>query len=208
MALRMDPASLSDGMPAYAVGGGYLLPLGELCQNLDLAVQVDPDRGTAEGFIVDPARTFRLDARAGTFTLAGVTRPLDRGQAYLGDGDLYLDTRTLAPVPARGPAGGPPGRAGPRCGHGSSCPSRPGGSGRPPAAGWGPTAEEPLALPPIPDPYRMLEIPGRRSLSGPGRALAPGGRPEPVGTGAPPWSPETSSACLEAPSPRSRTRAG
>ena len=94
--VRLEGVMLSDSFTALAEGEHTLLPLGELCRELDLAIQVDPAKGLAEGFLIEEKRRFRLDAKAATLTVAGVTTPLDRTQLQVREDDLYLDTRLLA----------------------------------------------------------------------------------------------------------------
>ena len=94
--LRLGKVVLSDGFPGFKAGPGYRLPLGELCRELDLAIQVDPARGLAEGFLIQESRRFSLDARAGTLTVDGVTSALDRSLLEADEADIYLDPMLLA----------------------------------------------------------------------------------------------------------------
>lgn len=94
--LRLDRVVLHDNFPAFAQGDGILLPLGELCRALDLAIQVDPVRGVAEGFLIDERRPFRLDGKGSALTVGGVTRTVDPALLEVRADDLYLDTRLLA----------------------------------------------------------------------------------------------------------------
>lgn len=95
-ALRLEPVALGDTFPAYRSDGGYLIPLGEFCREVELGIQVDPPAGRADGFIILEGRTFHLDLGAGTVTVAGVTRPVDPAQVELHEDDIYVDTRLLA----------------------------------------------------------------------------------------------------------------
>lgn len=94
--LLLGPVILSDSFPGFPAKDGMLLPLGELCRELDLAVQVEPDRGLAEGFLVEEKRRFRLDVGAGTVTLGGKVQAFDTSFLEVHGDDLYLDTRLLA----------------------------------------------------------------------------------------------------------------
>lgn len=94
--LRLDQVILSDSFPGYPTGDGFLLPLGELCRELDLGIQVDPARGLAEGFLIEERRGFRLDAATGALTVGGTTQVLDRTRLEVRPDDLYLDTRLLS----------------------------------------------------------------------------------------------------------------
>ena len=94
--LRLDRVALNDSFSAFAAGGRVVLPLAEFCRELDLAIQVDPARGVAEGFIIAENRKFRLDVKAGTYTVQGTTRSFDPAMVDQRSDDLYLDTRLLA----------------------------------------------------------------------------------------------------------------
>ena len=95
-ALRLDQASLSSTFPGFAVRDGFLVPLGELCRLLDLAIQTDPNRGRAEGFFIDEKRRFSLDVLAGTVTIEGRSLAFDRSRVELHSDDIYVDTRLIA----------------------------------------------------------------------------------------------------------------
>ena len=95
-AVRLDQTILSSAFPGFPVKAGFLLPLGELCRVLDLAIQVDAAHGTAEGFLIEERRRFRLDVQAGTVTLRGVAEVIDRSLVELHSDDIYVDTRQLA----------------------------------------------------------------------------------------------------------------
>ena len=95
-ALRLDQASLSSTFPGFAVRDGVLVPLGELCRLLDLAIQVDPNRGRAEGFFIEEKRLFSLDVLAGTVAIEGRSQAFDRSRVELHTDDIYVDTRLIA----------------------------------------------------------------------------------------------------------------
>ncbi|MDP2876101.1 MAG: hypothetical protein Q8O00_07945, partial [Holophaga sp.] len=95
-ALRLDQTILSQAFPAFPRRGGFLLPLGELCRVLDLAVQVNPVMGLAEGFVIDEARRFRLDVRAGFVEIQGARRSIDPARIELHADDIYVDSSLLA----------------------------------------------------------------------------------------------------------------
>ncbi|MDR3682759.1 MAG: hypothetical protein P4L11_03435 [Geothrix sp.] len=95
-ALQLDQATLSSTFPGFPVKDGFLVPLGELCRLLDLAIQTDPARGRAEGFFIDEKRRFSLDVLAGTVAIEGRRQDFDRAQVELHDDDIYVDTRLIA----------------------------------------------------------------------------------------------------------------
>jgi len=95
-ALRLDQSTLSAAFPGFPVQDGFLLPLGELCRLLDLAVEVDPLRGLAEGFLIQEERRFRLDVLQGTVEIHGVKTFLDRSLIEQHTDDIYVDARLLS----------------------------------------------------------------------------------------------------------------
>lgn len=95
-ALRLDQATLSGTFPGYPAKDGVLVPLGELCRLLDLAIEVDPNRGLAQGFFIEETRRFSLDVAAGTVAVAGRRMDLDHSRVELHADDIYVDTRLLA----------------------------------------------------------------------------------------------------------------
>jgi hypothetical protein len=95
-ALRLDQATLSSTFPGFAARDGMLVPLGELCRLLDLAIQADPNRGRAEGFFIDEKHRFSLDVPAGTITIDGRSQTFDRSRVELHADDIYVDTRLIA----------------------------------------------------------------------------------------------------------------
>jgi len=95
-ALRLDQATLSGTFPGFPVKSGTLVPLGELCRLLDLAIQTDPNRGRAEGFFIEEKRRFSLDVLEGTVVIEGRRQTFDRAEVELHDDDIYVDTRLIA----------------------------------------------------------------------------------------------------------------
>ena len=95
-ALRLRYRTLSEAFPVLAKGTGLLLPLGECCRLLDLAIEVDPARGVADGFLISESRHFHLHVGAGTVTVQGHSQPFDRSLLELRADDIYIDTRLLA----------------------------------------------------------------------------------------------------------------
>ena len=95
-ALRLDQATLSATFPGFAVRDGVLVPLGELCRLLDLAIEVDPNRGRATGFFIEEKRRFSLDVLAGRVVIEDRAQTFNRAQVELHDDDIYVDTRLVA----------------------------------------------------------------------------------------------------------------
>ncbi|MDP1830703.1 MAG: carboxypeptidase-like regulatory domain-containing protein [Geothrix sp.] len=156
-ALRLDQASLSSTFPGFAVKGGILVPLGELCRLLDLAIQSDPNRGRAEGFFIEEKRRFSLDVLAGTVAVEGRTQTFDRSQVELHADDIYVDTRLIAlwlPLDLQVASRTATITVSPRV----ALPIQERWQ-RERMIGRFRTAEGPKAFPPWPDPYRLAEVP-------------------------------------------------
>lgn len=100
----LDRVVVADVLNAVNRGEAFFVPLGALCQELDLAIQVDPAKGEAKGFLVEEGRTFHLEARTGSLRVGDRVRALDRNLIRLMEDDIYLDTRLLGeclPLEAR-----------------------------------------------------------------------------------------------------------
>ena len=94
--VRLQGATLSDTFPGYPVKDGVLVPLGELCRLLGLAITTDPLTGKASGFFISEKRTFTLDAGSNTVAIEGRSQPFDRSKVEIHPDDLYVDTRLIA----------------------------------------------------------------------------------------------------------------
>ena len=173
--VQLGGVVLANSLPAYQTPEGVLLPLGGLCQELDLAIEVDPAKGVAEGFLIEEKRHFRLDGRTGALALAGAERTLDPALMELHADDLYLDARLMAqclplelavdrraaritvtpreplPLQLRWQREGQAGRL---------------------AEGAGGRAD---SFPPLADPYRLLEFPALDATAGLGANAGVGG---------------------------------
>jgi len=95
--IRLDGAVLSAGMPAYLDdAGGVLLPLGALGDLLEFAIDVEPARGRATGWLIEESRTFGLDLATGEVFSDGQPRTLAAGEAVRGDDDIYVAPARLS----------------------------------------------------------------------------------------------------------------
>ena len=94
--VRLQGATLSDTFPGYPVKDGVLVPLGELCRMLGLAITTDPLTGKASGFFISENRTFALDAGSNTVVLEGKSQSFDRGEVEIHPDDIYVDTRLIS----------------------------------------------------------------------------------------------------------------
>ena len=94
--LRLRYQALSQSFPVFPVNGGYLVPLGALCHELDLGVKVDPYQARAEGFVISESRRFVLDVSKQRAELNGVVLPYVASQIEIREDDIYVDTRLVA----------------------------------------------------------------------------------------------------------------
>ena len=94
MALRLDRSILSDALPAYSIRGGLLVPFGEVCRLLGLAIEADVAHGTAAGWFIAENRRFLLDAVARRVVVEGRASTFDTGVEVHRD-DLYVDTQLI-----------------------------------------------------------------------------------------------------------------
>ena len=93
--VRIDKRSTGHGLIAFQQEDAVLLPLGELCAILELAILVDPSQGTAQGWIVDEDRTFSLNLSSQTVTLSGNLAPLPPASVGRDENDIYVLSSVL-----------------------------------------------------------------------------------------------------------------
>ena len=93
--VRIDRQGTGYGMIAYQHQNEVLLPLSELCTVLELAIMVDSDRGTAQGWIISEDRTFDLNLPAQTITQNGNLMPLPPGKIAWDKDELYVSRSLL-----------------------------------------------------------------------------------------------------------------
>lgn len=92
----LEDVVLSEAVAGYAgPGDGTLLPLGASAELLGVAVTVDPERGTARGFVLNEKTTFALDVVRGSVTVAGKPRRFDRELVRVYSDDIYVDSTLL-----------------------------------------------------------------------------------------------------------------
>jgi hypothetical protein len=96
LALRLQGETLSEAMPAYPTRAGALLPFGEVCRLLDLAIEVDVTRGSASGFVVMPGRRFLVDVPGRRLVIDGRESVLDPTGVEVHQDDLYVDARVMS----------------------------------------------------------------------------------------------------------------
>ncbi len=94
--LKLDGHLLSDGFNAYLDGQTVLLPLGELARLLTLGINVQPERGTADGFVVREDRTFNLNLTESTVSLSGHDQVFEKQLVTVIGDDIYVSKDLLA----------------------------------------------------------------------------------------------------------------
>lgn len=91
----LDRITLGDGVLAFPVKPGALLPLGELSRLLSLGITVQAAQGRAYGFFISPKRHFALDLTARSVEVEGRRLTFEPGQVRRFKSDLYVDARLL-----------------------------------------------------------------------------------------------------------------
>lgn len=94
--MRIDGFLVADSLNAYQAGGKVYLPLGEVARALTIAIQVDPVRKTAKGFVRREDTNFSLNINTATLETGGQRSTIDLSTVLLQDDDIYVETRTLA----------------------------------------------------------------------------------------------------------------
>ena len=93
--IRLDRRIISPGMLAYVQDDDVLLPLGELAEALELAIDVDAAAGHASGVIIDESRPFLLDLNHRFVMIEGSRTLLPSGLAFPGETDIFVASRLL-----------------------------------------------------------------------------------------------------------------
>lgn len=94
--VRLDRKPLDGLITAYQHLGGVVLPLGLLCEMLDIAIQVNQLTGQAEGFILSEERRFFLDIARAELTINGKAEIFNPELVQLYPDDIYVDSQLLA----------------------------------------------------------------------------------------------------------------
>jgi len=156
-ALRLDQRGLSPAFPGFPVKDGFLLPLGELCRLLDLAIRVDVIRGSATGFLVEEKRRFQLDVAEDFLKIEGRSIDYDKKLLEIHSDDIYVDARLLSawlPLNLEVVKRTAVIQVTPR----ETLPLQARWK-RELEAGWAPSETRPPVFPRAGDPYRLFEVP-------------------------------------------------
>jgi len=94
--LRVDLYRLEDVLAAYQRKDMLLIPMGALANILDLAVDVNPGDGIAQGFLFKENNTFFLDTSRNEVIIRGETQSYNNKLVYVLDDDIYVDATLLS----------------------------------------------------------------------------------------------------------------
>jgi len=94
--VRLDDHVLAEAMTTYQQGRATFLPLGELSKLLTLAIKAQPERGSAEGFVLSEARHFSLDVAQARLTLGDQTLVFDPALVRVQSDDIYVESALLS----------------------------------------------------------------------------------------------------------------
>lgn len=94
--LKLGQTILAEGLPAYPVAGGIVVPLAAVCQALDFAITVDVVAGTADGYFIAENRRFSLDIASRRVVVEGTPRRFDPVRIEGHQDDIYVDTQLLS----------------------------------------------------------------------------------------------------------------
>ena len=94
--VRLDGFILSDGLTAYRDGPQILLPLGELARLLTLAIAVQPEAGSASGYVLKEDRTFGLNVGQSLVSVAGREASFEEKRARVIGDDIYVNSVLLS----------------------------------------------------------------------------------------------------------------
>ena len=94
--VQLNDYLLTDALTTYQSGRETFLPLGELARLLTLAIRVQADQGTADGYVLSETRGFHLDVAQGRATLADQPQLFDRTLVRLQSDDIYVADSLLS----------------------------------------------------------------------------------------------------------------
>jgi hypothetical protein len=94
--MRVEQYSLEDVLATYQRKDSLLVPMGALSEILDLAVDVNPGNGTAQGFLFKEENTIYLDTSRNEVTINGISQPYNKDLVYVLDDDIYIDSNLLS----------------------------------------------------------------------------------------------------------------
>ena len=94
--MRVEQYRLEDVLAAYQHKDILLVPMGQLAQILDLAIDVAPGDGVAQGFLFKESNTLYLDTGRNEITIRGNTESYNSKLVYVLDDDIYADANLVS----------------------------------------------------------------------------------------------------------------
>jgi hypothetical protein len=94
--VTLDEHVLADSINAYQDGRRIFLPLGELATILTLAIRTQPAQASAEGFVLDEKRSFRLNVPQARVVLGEEAQAFDPASVRVQNDDIYVESGLLA----------------------------------------------------------------------------------------------------------------
>lgn len=94
--VTLDEHVLADSITAYQDGRRVFLPLGELAGILTLAIRTQPAQGTAKGFVLSEARSFRLNVDEARLARGEETQTFDSALVRIHSDDIYVESGLLS----------------------------------------------------------------------------------------------------------------
>ncbi len=82
---------ISESLPVYPLKDRVLVPLGELCRILQLAIEVDPTEGVAKGWYIEAKRTFRFDTLSGRVVRGTQIQTVDPRRYELQAQEIFVE---------------------------------------------------------------------------------------------------------------------
>ncbi len=91
-----DRTVLSEAFVIYPLPNlQWLMPLGDLCEKLDIAVEVSATLGVANGFVISEKRKFNLNLSECKVEHDGTTEKFDCSQVVVYNDDIYVNSNLI-----------------------------------------------------------------------------------------------------------------
>lgn len=94
--MHVEQYRLEDVLATYQRKDSLLIPMGSLAYILDLAIDVNPGAGVAQGFMFNESNTFYLDTSRNEVTLRGNPGSYNSKLVYVLEDDIYVDANLLS----------------------------------------------------------------------------------------------------------------
>ena len=90
--MHVEQYRLEDVLATYQHKNILLVPLGALSEILDIALEVNPGEGIAQGFIFNESNTVYLDTSRNEIIIKGTTQTYNKDLVFVLDDDIYIDS--------------------------------------------------------------------------------------------------------------------